>query len=279
MATHYRDPERGVRVAFFGGELPSPELLAAAGGAPISLRVRPDALEPEQLPALLAAGVDHIELDALTLDDHALRDLGRRYTGSRVLAMAKGLRSRGLQVGAVLSPGLPRTSHDTAVRDAEQLAPHLHTARVHPALVIAGSRLEQRFLERLYTPLTLGEAVTACVSVLDRLEDAGVEVIRVGLQPKVDGYGRAVAGPLHSSLRELAEGRRVLVKLRALLANVPAGSAVILSCSPRDRSRTRGPLGQHLRSLRADLGLSDLVLREDASLARGSWQHEVMGVG
>ena len=145
------------------------------------------------------------------------------------------------------------------------------TARIHPVLVLHGSGLREAHMDGMYTPLSQGEAVTVCRELLDVFAAAGVRVTRVGQQPGPDGIGRAVAGPVHSSLRELVEARRTLDALRGLLDEARPRGHVVLRCAPADVSRTRGPYNQHVRTLRAEFSLDALSVKADPELPRGRW--------
>src|SRR5690606_25851906 len=146
------------------------------------VRVRPDLFARADAARLATAGVTEVELDALTFDDRLLHAAGRRYRGALVEEILRGLPSFGLAPGVVLWPGLPGSSHDDAVADARRAAPLVRTARLHPVQVIEGAALQRHHLDGSYRPLELGEAVTVCRAMMDVLEAAGAQVIRVGLQ-------------------------------------------------------------------------------------------------
>lgn len=266
-------------MGFYGGAPPSDGLLAASDGLPFVARVRPDLLTRAEAARLHQAGAVGIELDALTLQGAALKACGRRYRASMVREQLQGLRALGLRVGFVLAPGLPGTDHHDALADAEAIAEHVDFVRIHPVLVLRGARLREAHMDGTYRPLTLGEAITTCRALLDVLEDRGVDVIRVGQSPGPDGLGRAVAGPAHTSLRQLVDARRVLALLRTRLYGVPAGASVRIRCHPADETHTRGPYNQHIRTLRAAHGLSEVRVSPDPALARGEFvvQHREDG--
>lgn len=262
-------PGAPLELRFFGGAPPPNALLDAAADVPTSIRVRPDLLSRERARQLRDRGVRAVELDALSFDDATLRESGRRYRGALLHEMAKGLDALGFEVGGVLAPGLPRSSHHTAIADAHAASLRWRFARIHPVLVLHRSALRDLHDHKQYVPLTLGEAITTCRAMMDVLEAAGVTVTRVGLQPGPDGFGRAVAGPRHSALRQLVEARRTLDVLREHLQGVPPGADVTIACAPADETRTRGPHNQHLRTLRAEARLGGLRVITDPRLPRG----------
>ncbi|MEZ4319112.1 MAG: hypothetical protein R3F61_16475 [Myxococcota bacterium] len=267
--TRHRRGTDDVVTAFFGGPPPDDAQLAAASGRTIAARVRPDLLSRAAAERLKRHGVGEIELDVLTFDTPVLRGLRRRYPGERVVTMARSLREDGFQVGLVLAVGLPGSSHERSLEDARIAAELADTVRLHPVLVLHGSELKRAHMDGFYTPLSLGQAVTTCRAMLDVLEPAGVRVIRVGQQPGPDGLGTAVAGPRHSSLRELVEARRTLDRLRDLLRAERFRGEVVIHCASADETRTRGPLNDNVRTLRAEFGLEALVVRADPGLERG----------
>jgi len=277
LVSHTRS-KRGEEVPlhgrFFGGAPPTPDLVRGLRGLPFSVRVRPDLLSREEAARLAELGCVAVELDVLTLDDVALRVARRPYRASRVLEMVADLPGMGLEVGVVLAPGMPRTSHDGSVADARRLAPQVKTARLDPVLVLQRSGLQQLHMADLYEPLTVPQAVSMCRDMLEVFEAHGVEVVRIGQNPGADELGRCVAGPDHSSLRELIEAQRAREALVPLLARLPRGAHVVVRCAPEDEARTRGPLHDNVRTLRADGGFTELTIVTDATLQRGMWQVE-----
>ena len=245
LVHHYREerapPGAQLEVRFFGGPAPADALLEAIGDLPFSARVRPDLLTRAEAARLSRRGIRAVELDVLTFDHGVLHQVGRHYRTRAVDQMTEGLKSMGIEVGGVLAPGLPGSSHATALRDAQRAADAWSFCRLHPVVVLARSRLRDLLERHRYTPLELGEAITVCREMMDVLEQRGVEVIRVGIQAGPDGLGRAIAGPRQGGLRELVEARRVLGRLREALQGCPPRCTVTVHCAPADETRTRGP--------------------------------------
>ena len=153
LVERHRQAEPPFRVGFYGGPAPSDALLDAIDGVPFVARVRPDLLTRAELDRLAARGAIGIELDALTFGDAALVAVRRHHRAKVVLEQIEGIRDRGLRVGVVLAPGLPGTSHATAVDDAHIAAARVQFVRIHPVLVLDGSGLHRAHLEGclLYT--------------------------------------------------------------------------------------------------------------------------------
>ncbi|NCG18076.1 MAG: hypothetical protein GWP91_03570 [Rhodobacterales bacterium] len=279
LIEHYRSersgPDDSLVVGFYGGALPSEQLLDAIGERPFQVRVRPDLMSRADAAKLVDRGVRAVELDVLCFDDLVLRACRRPYRKRRVLQMAHGIRDAGVRAGVTLAPGLPGSDFQTSVADATIASEHFDTARLHPVLVLDQSDLREVHAGGQYTPLGLGEAVTVCRVMMDVLEGAGVEVIRVGMQPGPDGLGRAIAGPAHSSLRELVESRRALDRLFELVAPHRGAPLLHICCAPTDVGRTHGPNNQHRRSLRAAFQIGQIEIRPRSCLVRNQWTVEI----
>jgi hypothetical protein len=268
-----RGEERELVAGFYGGRPPTDAELDACG-LPAIVRVRPDLLDRHEASRLRQRGVTRIELDALSFDDRVLHRARRRYRGALVEEICEGLSALGFEVGITLSPGLYGSSIESCRSDAHRAARLVDTARLHPALVLEGSGLQGLFDAGLYQPLTVPEAVGVCLEMSEILEAAGVLVLRIGQQPTPDGLGRSVAGPAHPSLRQLVEAQRTLRVLHTLLASAPSMPRIAIRCAPQDETRTRGPMNNHIRELRADHGLAELGVVPDPELDRGCFRIE-----
>jgi hypothetical protein len=275
VEVYVRDRGEPVRVSFLGGALPADALLDAIAPRPFTVRVRPDLLDRATAKRLAARGCVAVELDAWTLDDRTLATARRPYTARIVRQQLEGLPAFGLSPGIVLAPGLPDSSHAIAVADARAVAPLAAFARLHPVLVQEGSELAAHWRAGTWAPLTLGEAVTTCRAMADALEEAGVDVVRLGQQPGPDGL-RVLAGPVHPAFGQLVTARKQLRTLRARLHGTAPGSDVEIRCHPADETPTRGPLNSHVRTLRAELRLASLRIRADGAVPRGELQVRVM---
>ncbi|RME26274.1 MAG: radical SAM protein, partial [Deltaproteobacteria bacterium] len=281
LVDHYRRerrpaPDTPIEVAFFHGGIPPSPLVAAAAPHPMRLSCSPAGLTRDDVEMLIEAGLETIELELLSLDDDVLRATGRGYGRADALAVLRGVKELGLRVGVVLSPGLPGSSHRSAMHSARTVAgvddPGLAAdfVRLYPALGLAGSDLAARAVDGRWRPMDLGQAVTTLAAQCDLLEEAGVQVARIGLQPGADIPVRAVAGPVHPNLRALVQGRRFRVRMARALDGVPRGSRALLRVHPKDLSWAKGTANENIRALRARLGLPEIEVRPDARVRRGT---------
>ena len=278
LVEHYRTdragPEDHLSVSFFGGAPPDVQSLDAIEGLPFTVRVRPDLLSRDQAAVLVERGATAIELDVGCFDDFALRWSGRPYTTSLVSEMAAGLAELGVRTGVVLTPGLPGTDYDTCIRDATKAGELFDTARIQPVLVLGGSRLQEMFEGGRYTPLTTRVAVAVCRDMMAILDAQNVEIIRVGAQPGPDGMGKLIAGPYHSSFRELVESKRAQDALRPLIASLRSPTSIRIRCAAGDETRARGPANANIRIFRVEFELERVVVEADPRFERGQWAVE-----
>jgi len=281
LIEHYateRAPAGGVVLepAFFRGGLPSAELLAACEPHPVRVACSPADLSRDGAAWLRDRGVSTIELDVRTFDTPTLRALRRGYSGAQARAILSGLGALGLRRGVTLAPGLPGTSHASALADAGVVAgdgaaqPLAEFVRLLPALAYEGTDLAQWAVSGRWTPMSIAEAVTTCEAMEDRLRDAGVPVARMGQQPGADVPDTHVAGPWHPNLRSLVEGRRFRRRMAAALADLPRSAPIELRVHPKDLSWAKGASNTNVRALRAALSLPGLRVSADPSVPRGS---------
>lgn len=208
-------------IAFYGGSftaLPAGAQLdylkAAFGhisaGRVDSVRVstRPDRVTPGTIERLKRYGVATVELGAQSMSDEVLKASGRGHTARHTAQAVTMLKGAGLGVGLQFMPGLPADTRDSVIRTTEEvirLKPDF--VRVYPTLVFKKTPLYRMYLNGSYAPWTLEEMVEVCGQVHGLMKDAGIPIVRMGLQPTEELERNLVAGPYHPSFRQLVEGR------------------------------------------------------------------------
>lgn len=269
-----------VEVAFYGGSFtalprsdqerllaPLQPLLATGEIAAVRVSTRPDAIDPEIAGFLRGMGVTTVELGIQSLDDLVLALAERGHTAAQVRGAFAVLHGAGLAIGAQLMPGLPGDSHGLARATLERVL-ELRPAflRIYPTVVLAGTRLEELLRRGAYRPLTLDEAVSLCKLLLHRALQAGVPVIRMGLQPtdELSQAGTVVAGPYHPAFRQLVESALFLDLMERLVAGID-GEATLF-CHPARISDLTGQKGENLRRLWEGYYVQVGGIRPDATL-------------
>jgi len=197
----------------------------------IRLSTRPDFIDDEKLAFLKKFRVSTIELGAQSMDDEVLKRSGRGHKSSVTAMAARKIVETGFRLGLQMMIGLPGDTLEKSLETARKfVCLGAADVRIYPAVVIKGTAMEILFRKGKYAPLSLEEAVRWTKTILPIFENAGVNVIRVGLHPSeglLSGED-IVTGPFHVSFKEL-----VLTELWGDLLNqisvIPDKNQIIIS--------------------------------------------------
>lgn len=261
---------RPLEVAFFGGsftalpenrqsELLSPLQIFLKSGVIRSVRLstRPDYIDDRRVEYLAEMGVQTIELGVQSMDDQVLGASGRGHTAADSEAAIRCIKKRGLSAGAQLMPGLPG---DTAARSLSSLERVISAGtdfiRIYPTIVLRGTELARRYAKGEYLPLTFQDGVALCKKLLHRAMQAGLPVIRIGLQGD-EGLNEhtMLAGCWHPSLGQIVRSELYGDLLCQMLSRLPDTVPVTVKCHPKRISDVIGVA-------KANLQRSQLLGRE-----------------
>ncbi|MBI5236411.1 MAG: radical SAM protein [Deltaproteobacteria bacterium] len=170
----------------------------------LRVSTRPDRISKEALDLLGRFKVETIELGVQTMSDEALKLSGRGHTRSHTVESVRLLKEMGFEVGLQLMPGLPGDTAESIQETTQEvisLAPDF--VRVYPTLVLKGTALDDMYATGRYTPWTLEDMVKVCGQMQRQFNNAGIRVIRFGLQPTISLEASLVAGPYHPAFRDL----------------------------------------------------------------------------
>jgi histone acetyltransferase (RNA polymerase elongator complex component) len=288
LGTHRREDLRAVQVAFYGGSFTALPIetqrrflqsvspfLGQGRVHSLRLSTRPDYCFPECLAILKEYQVATIELGVQSMDDEVLGISRRGYGRERVKEAVRELSQGGFEIGIQLMIGLPGDSASTFASTVEEvIALRPHFIRLYPTLVIQGTQLERWFRAGHYHPLSLEEAVSLAKGALQRFRQAGIPVIRVGLQstPSLEAPGVIVAGPFHPAFRQLVEGSLLYEQAVSLLkgAEIQGRGSPTFLISPKDISNFYGQRGENIRRLRKVFGLREIQVRLDPQQGKGT---------
>ena len=250
-------PSKANEAAFYGGSFTgldmdlqkqllalTDELLEQGIIGSVRLSTRPDYINAEVLSLLREHGVELVELGVQSLDDAVLQRAERGHTVEAVYTAHKLLKEYGFKTGIQLMVGMPgqdfASVQDTAARVA-QLRPDI--ARIYPLLVIKDTPLAHSYEQGAFVPLSLEEAVEQSAYLYKTLTQAGIKVIRIGLQPDEElcAAGNIVAGPFHPAMGELVKSRVLRNHFTPMLQELVDSGAggVIFHCPRRYESKLR----------------------------------------
>lgn len=270
---------RPLEVAFFGGtftalpeqmqnELLAPlqPLLADGVLARIRISTRPDYIDDYRVAWLAERGVRSIELGVQSMAEAVLAASGRGHGAVDSLNAIRCIKQQGLAVGAQLMPGLPLDTPESSLDSLEQVvSAGADFLRIYPTVVLKGTELSRRYAAGEFEPLSLERGVSLCKLLLQRALQAGVPVIRIGLQADAGLCEENVlAGCWHPAL-----GQMVRSGLYADLVDhvVASGESAAVYCHP---SRLSDVIGVGKNNLKRQAGrgvtmsvVPDAALRQE----------------
>ncbi len=278
-----------VQVAFFGGSftcLPAGEQVKLLSVVQpyierkkvdtIRISTRPDCIDPIICDLLKKYNVGVVELGVQSLSDTVLQKSLRGHTAQQSRDAFRLLKSSGVQVGFQLMPGLPGETTSSLLRGIDEviiLRPDF--VRLYPALVVKDSGLEKLYLADKYRPLSMGKAIGLSARCYEKLTQAGIRVVRVGLQPSESLDKNVIAGPYHPAFGELVQSRLWLKKIQARLVLLESGQTLLIRISHKDMSAVVGGNKNNIKRLEK-LGFSGrFTILQDKKMARGSIQYAV----
>lgn len=281
--------DRIVEAAFFGGSftgIPIEEQSALLEAAQhflnkglidgIRLSTRPDYISKEILDNLQKFGVTTIELGVQSMDDEVLKASNRGHTKESVIRAVEMIKKYPFILGLQMMTGLPADTDEKALNTADEiirLKPDI--VRIYPTLTIKDTYLETLYNSGRYIPQTLDEAVSLAKKLLIKFEKNNIRVIRIGLQStdEICENGSVVAGPVHSSFRELVESSIFYDKFAELIRNdisagtLKSGDTKVIRVNPRDISKTIGNKKNNIIKIRENFGIN-LKITGDENIKR-----------
>jgi histone acetyltransferase (RNA polymerase elongator complex component) len=281
-APDWTDDRIPVQLAFYGGSftaIPVHEqdmLLEAASGflgrfpnGSLRISTRPDCIDRITLERLKRAGVTTIELGAQSMDDLVLLASGRGHTARDTEQAADLVKRAGYELILQMMTGLPGDTPEKAIMTAERLvALKPDGVRIYPTVVIKDTALHDMFLAGGYKEHTVEDAVALCAEIVPLIEDAGIPVIRLGLNPTEElTGGDAVAGAYHPAFGALVYSRIFLNKARLLLKAQGNFCKATLGVHPRCVSEMTGHRKCNIEALRMEFDA--LIKVEGTSVQTG----------
>lgn len=174
----------------------------------IRCSTRPDYINEEILAELKKYGVKVIELGLQSVDNRVLSITKRGHSFDDEKKACELILKHGFTLVGQMMIGLPGADIQSELSTADFIiSSGASCARIYPTVVFKSTELCSMAEKKIYTPLSLDEAVSRSALVMKKFIDAGVEVIRVGLcsSENLASDDTYFAGPNHSALGELVE--------------------------------------------------------------------------
>ena len=234
-----------IEVAFFGGSftgIPMEEQSAFLAVAKeykdkgvidkIHMSTRPDYISREILDNLKKYDADIIELGVQSFDSEVLEASNRGHEAEDVYKACELIKEYGFELGIQLMIGLPKDSLEKCIysaNEAVKIGPSI--ARLYPTIVLNDTELLEMYRRGEYTPMTTDEAVVITKEMYKILDNAGINIIRVGLKSTdlITEGGEIQGHTYHPAFRQLVEGEIAREQLEAQLNGVTAGTFTFLS--------------------------------------------------
>lgn len=270
------------QLAFYGGSftaIPVAEqesLLGAAAPylergdiASLRLSTRPDAIDGAVLRRLRSYGVETIELGAQSMSERVLALSGRGHTAADVEDAARAVKGAGFRLILQMMTGLPGADDESDVESARRIAAlGPDGVRVYPTVIVRDTALCDLWRAGRYKEHTVEDAVRVCALILPVFEQAGIPVIRLGLNPTEDlSGGDAVGGAYHPALGELVKSRIMRDRAEKILSGAKRGEQAVLRVNPRLMSQLVGQHGANRAYLVERFGLSGLRIVRDPDVS------------
>lgn len=237
--------DRPVEVAFFGGSftalprtlqfhLLAPVQSKKASGEVSGIRIstRPDCIDDETVQWLAGMGVQTIELGVQSMDDGVLQASGRGHDAVASEIALRIIKDHGLSAGAQLMPGLPADSLEKSLHSLDRvIAAGADFIRIYPVIVLAGTELAARYLSGDYLPLNVDQGVDICKRLLQKAMQAGIDVIRIGLQSDLGlNSDNIVAGCWHPAFGQLVRSELYYDLVLQLVGSLGDVNPIDIAC-------------------------------------------------
>ncbi len=276
VSNHSNNPET-TEIAFFGGSFTAIEktymisLLEAAKPfidkgffSGIRISTRPDAINNEILAVLKQYNVTAIELGAQSTDDDVLLKNHRGHTREDIINASRLIENHGFSLGLQMMTGLYGDTPEKALKTCEDIIKlRPQTVRIYPTIVLEGTELCTLYKKGEYKPQTVDEAVELSSVLLERFNNAGIKVIRLGLHSGGNVEDGFIAGPYHPAFGELCESKIYLRKAKEMLlkkyplkteniCSLTKKAKVIIYVNDKEISKMTGQKGSNKAELYRD---------------------------
>lgn len=297
--------QRPVQIAFYGGNfLGLPEktihtLLTVAGqfvcegrAHGIRFSTRPDTVNNDKIILIRRYPVDTVEIGAQSMSNRVLGDSRRGHMAADTAAAVQLLQRNGFETGIQMMVGLPGDDDQTVMASGAAIAA-LGPAfvRIYPTIVLAGSPLGRLYAQGRYRPLALNKAVDVTKRLWSLFDQAGIPVVRMGLQASadLDDDSAVIAGPYHPAFGHLVYEALLFDAVRGRIEHYPDDGPIDIRINPRNLSKVNGLNGQNRQRMMdyfhprpvnlftdPDIAKNDMIVNRHRCRLYGETDHTVI---
>ena len=209
----------------------------------IRLSTRPDYINNSILDILKEYKVDIIELGIQSLSQDVLDSNERGHSVDESYKASYLIKEYGFSLGHQIMPGLFNDSYDKSIDTVlKSIAIGPEMVRIYPTLVIKETKLALLYNEGIYKPLTMDEAIEVSSEAAMLYSYAGINIIRIGLQPteNINEGADVIAGPFHPAMRQLVETEIYKKYLKELIEKNDLKNEIIIYTKDRNISLIAG---------------------------------------
>jgi len=273
------------QVAFYGGSftaIPMPQMTEYLEAAKrfidegkissIRLSTRPDCIDTERLEILREYGVKTVELGTQSMVDSVLQSSGRGHTAEDTRRASRLIKEYGFELILQMMTHLPGSDDEKDITTAEEivsLSPD--GVRIYPTVVVRDTALEKLWRDGKYSAATPETAAELGAKILEIFEEAGIPVIRFGLNPTDDlSAGEALGGAYHPALGEMAQSARYLRRCKEKIEELGiSGGDIKIYVPPRRISVMSGQKRKNKEELMRLYGFRKVTICGDSEIPDG----------
>ncbi len=235
----------------------------------IRFSTRPESIQPDTLDAVRRFSITTVELGVQSMDDEVLRLSNRGHTSEDTFRAVEGLKETPYRIGLQMMVGLPGDPGEPSIASARELIrlkPDF--VRIYPTIVLDGSPLADWLRNGEYRPMPLEACVTLVKQIYLMFKQAGIPVVRMGLQTSQTLSSDAIiAGPFHPAFGHLVHSEIFLDSAIAALKGTPGiPRHACIRVHPRSVARMHGEKNYNVKMLRKIFALETLIIQPDDSL-------------
>lgn len=240
----------------------------------IRLSTRPNYIDENILKNLKNFQVDIIELGVQSLDSEVLKKSGRGHSEEDVIKASKLIQQFDFTLGHQIMLGLPEDTFNKDMETTEKiikLKPSM--VRIYPALVIKNTPMEKMYINNLYNPYSLDQALEISKNIYGRFTAEGIKVIRMGLQAteEINEGREIISGPFHPAFGEIVEGSILNDMIRFMLP-LNYSNTIEIKINNRDLSKLYCRSKKYFEDMKKHINALDIKVIQDTTLNRGEIQ-------